>query len=572
MVDQLSTFADEVTRVAREVGTEGKLGGQAQVEGVSGTWRDLTENVNQLASNLTTQVRAIAEVSTAVTQGDLTRSITVEAAGEVAELQGQHQPDDPQPPRDHGGATRQQDWLKTNLARISALMQGQRDLQTVTRLIMSELTPTVTAQHGAFFLAETTENGDGDARWRDGELRMVASYGYKKRKNVSNQFKFGEALVGQAALERKPILITEAPDDYIKVTSGLGEATPREHHRAAGPVRGAGARRDRAGLARARSTRSTCSSSTSSWRRSASCSPRSSPTCAPRSCCGSRSASRSELQSQSEELQSQQEELKRSNAELEEQAKSLKASEELLQTQQEELQQTNEELQEKAALLARRTATSRSRTTRSSSRARRSRRRPSSSRVSSKYKSEFLANMSHELRTPLNSLLILSNLLAQNEDGNLDEKQVEFAQTIHTAGSDLLALINDILDLSKVEAGKMDVHPTVVGVRRRCADYFERSFRPVAEQKELDVRDRRSPTTLPETIDDRRAAAPADPQEPAVERVQVHREGRRDAADASARADGHRATAREILQRRRPRDRVLGHRHRHRHRRATSCG
>ena len=195
MVDQLSSFADEVTRVAREVGTEGKLGGQAEVEGVSGTWRGLTENVNQLASNLTTQVRAIGEVSTSVTQGDLTRSIDVEAQGEVAELKDNINQMIANL-RETTEANEQQDWLKTNLARISGLMQGQRDLRTVSRMIMSELTPTVSAQLGAFFMAEA-ENGDGEPM-----LRLIASYGYKKRKNLSNEFKLGEGLVGQAALEK----------------------------------------------------------------------------------------------------------------------------------------------------------------------------------------------------------------------------------------------------------------------------------------------------------------------------------------------------------------------------------
>ena len=140
MVDQLSSFADEVTRVAREVGTEGKLGGQAEVEGVSGTWRDLTENVNQLAGNLTTQVRAIAEVSTAVTQGDLTRQVTVEAQGEVAELSDTINQMIANL-RETTQKNAEQDWLNTNLARISGLMQGQRDLATVSRLIMSEISP-----------------------------------------------------------------------------------------------------------------------------------------------------------------------------------------------------------------------------------------------------------------------------------------------------------------------------------------------------------------------------------------------------------------------------------------------
>src|SRR3954454_6247564 len=387
-------------------------------------------------------------------------------------------------------ANEQQDWLKTNLARISSLMQGQRDLQTVTRLIMSELTPSVSAQHGAFFLAETAESNDGAAD-AEGELRMVASYGYKKRKAVSNKFKFGEALVGQAALERKPILITKAPDDYIKVSSGLGEANPTNiivlpvlfEEQVLGVIELASLEEFNEVhlqfLDQLMETVGVVLSTIIANMRT-------------EELLGESQRLAHELQSQSEELQSQQEELKRSNAELEEQAKSLKASEELLQTQQEELQQTNEELQEKAALLARQNRDIEVKNKEIELARASLEEKAEQLAISSKYKSEFLANMSHELRTPLNSLLILSNLLAQNDNGNLDEKQVEFAQTIHTAGSDLLALINDILDLSKVEAGKMDVHATVVAFSG-LADYFERSFSPVAEQKglsfEIDISD-----------------------------------------------------------------------------------
>jgi HAMP domain-containing protein/signal transduction histidine kinase/DNA-binding response OmpR family regulator len=478
MVDQLSSFAAEVTRVAKEVGTEGKLGGQAQVEGVSGTWRGLTENVNQLASTLTTQLRAIAEVSTAVTQGDLTRSITVEASGEVADLKDNIN----QMIANLRETTRRnesQDWLNSNLARFSGLMQGQRDLQTVSSLIMSELTPTVNAQHGAFFLAETDAE-DGVA---SGELSLVASYGYKRRKNVSNHFKPGEGLVGQAAMEKKQILIVEPPEDYIHIGSGLGEAPPRNiivmpvlfEEQVLGVIELASFRQfdevQQRFLDQLMETIGIALSTIIANMRTE------------QLLLQSQSLTQ-ELQSQSEELQSQQEELKRSNSELEEQAKSLKASEELLQTQQEELQQTNEELQEKAALLERQNRDIEIKN-REIELARRSlEEKAEQLALSSKYKSEFLANMSHELRTPLNSLLILSNLLAANEDANLSEKQVEFAQTIHQSGSDLLALINDILDLSKVEAGKMDIHPAHVGVGQ-VRDYVERTFRPVAEEKEL---------------------------------------------------------------------------------------
>src|SRR5690242_8365130 len=188
MVDQLSSFAAELTRVAREVGTEGMLGGQANVEGVSGVWKELTDNFNQLASSLTTQVRAIAEVSTAVTEGDLTREVTVEAKGEVDALK-QNVNQMIANLRATTQRNAEQDWLNSNLARFSGMMQGQRDLQTVSRLIMSELTPLVGAGYGAFFLSH-----DGDEE-EETMLQLIASYGYKTRKKVSNRYKLGESLV-----------------------------------------------------------------------------------------------------------------------------------------------------------------------------------------------------------------------------------------------------------------------------------------------------------------------------------------------------------------------------------------
>jgi HAMP domain-containing protein/CheY-like chemotaxis protein/nitrogen-specific signal transduction histidine kinase len=485
MVDQLQSFAAEVTRVAREVGTQGQLGGQAEVEGVSGTWRDLTENVNQLAGNLTTQVRAIAEVSTAVTQGDLTRQISVEAEGEVAELSDTINQMIANL-RETTQKNAEQDWLNTNLARISGLMQGQRDLATVSRLIMSEISPLVTAQHGAFFLAES-DNG------ADAELRLIASYGYKKRKTVSNQFKFGEALVGQAALEGKSILITNAPHDYVKVTSGLGEALPVNiivmpilfEDQVLAVVELASLREfsdvNQAFLEQLGETLGVVLNAIIANRRTEELLEQS-------------QSLAEELQSQSEELQSQQEELKRSNSELEQQTSSLRASEELLQTQQEELQQTNEELQEKAELLSQQNRDIEVQNEEIERARADLEEKAAQLAVSSKYKSEFLANMSHELRTPLNSLLILSKLLAENPNQNLTDKQVEFASTIHTAGADLLSLISDILDLTKVEAGKMDVNPGAVEVPAIC-DYVERAFGSVAEQKGLEL----EITTAPDT-------------------------------------------------------------------------
>jgi HAMP domain-containing protein/CheY-like chemotaxis protein len=495
MVDQLGSFAAEVTRVAREVGTQGVLGGQAEVEGVSGTWRDLTQNVNQLAGNLTTQVRAIAEVSTAVTQGDLTRQISVEAMGEVAELSDTINQMIANL-RETTQKNAEQDWLNTNLARISGLMQGQRDLATVSRLIMSEISPLVTAQHGAFFLAQS-ENGDAP------ELRLIASYGYKQRKSVSNRFKVGEGLVGQAALEGKSILISEAPPDYVKVTSGLGEATPvnivvmpilfEEQVLAVVELASLRAFSDvnTAFLEQLGETLGVVLNAIIANRRTEELLEQS-------------QSLAEELQSQSEELQSQQEELKRSNYELEQQTSSLRASEELLQTQQEELQQTNEELQEKAELLSVQNRDIEIQNAEIERARQDLEEQAAQLAVSSKYKSEFLANMSHELRTPLNSLLILSKLLAENPEQNLSDKQVEFASTIHTAGADLLSLISDILDLTKIEAGKMEINPATTSLSN-VREYVERAFSSVAEQRGLEF-EVRATDAAPATIftDDQR--------------------------------------------------------------------
>jgi hypothetical protein len=492
MVDQLSSFAAEVTRVAKEVGTEGRLGVQAQVEGVSGVWKGVTDNVNQLAGTLTTQLRAISEVSTAVTQGDLTRSIAVEAQGEVAELKdtiNQMIENLAETTR----ANQEQDWLNANMARFTGMLQGERDLETVSRLIMSELTPLVGAGHGAFFFMESP-GGEGD----EFELRLIASYGYKERKNVPNQFKIGEGLVGQAALELKPILLTEAPDDYVRITSGLGESAPVNiivlpvlfEEQVMGVI-------ELASFHRFTPVQQTffdqLSESIGVVINTIQANMRT------EELLEQSQGLAQELQAQSEELQAQQEELQQTNKELEEQAASLKASEELLQTQQEELQQTNEELEEKAELLEEQNRRIEIKNREIELARAALEEKAEQLALSSRYKSEFLANMSHELRTPLNSLLILAKLLQENPDGNLTEKQVEFANTIYSAGSDLLDLINDILDLSKVEAGRMDVHVSDVKLGD-VRDFVERSFRPVADDKtlafEVDVHGANVPPTI----------------------------------------------------------------------------
>jgi HAMP domain-containing protein/CheY-like chemotaxis protein len=438
MTDTLATFAEQVTNVAREVGVEGRLGGQANVPGAAGTWKDLTGNVNLLAANLTTQVRAIAEVSTAVTKGDLTRSITVEARGEVAELK-----DNINTMIDNLRVTtarnEEQGWLKSNIAKFTGMLQGQRDLFTVGRMLLSELAPLVGAQQGTIYQMEV---GD-DNKWT---LRLLA--GYATRSEQPQRILVGEGLVGQCALEKERILLTGVKSDYTRIASSLTDARPASI--VVLPVLFEGQTKAVIELASLVPFSITHLTFLEQLTQSIGVVLNT-----------IEATMRTEnLLQQSQqltvELQSQQKELQQTNEELAQKARQLAEQNVEVERKSREVEQARRALEEKAAELA----------------------------LTSKYKSEFLANMSHELRTPLNSILILGQQLAENTVGNLSPKQVEFARNIYSSGSDLLNLITDILDLSKIESGTVTVDAEEVGFAA-VRDSVERNFRHIAESKNL---------------------------------------------------------------------------------------
>jgi len=434
MIDTLAVFADQVTTVAREVGVEGRLGGQASVPGASGTWKDLTENVNQLAENLTTQVRAISEVASAVTKGDLTRTIRVDARGEVEELKDTIN----QMIANLKATTllnQEQDWLKSNLAKFTQMLQGQKDLNTVTRRILSELAQVADAQLGMFYILEQDEDEQNQ------KLKLFSAYAYNEELNFKREFALGQGLVGQCAIEKERILLTNVPSDYLKVGSGLGEALPVSV--IVLPVLFENQIKAVIELASFGEFSETQLDFLSQLTESIGI-----------------VLNTIEANTRTEELlaqsQSLTEELRRTNEELQDKAHLLVKQKEEVEAKNKEVEEARKSLEEKAEQL----------------------------QLTSKYKSEFLANMSHELRTPLNSLLILAQQLYENREGNLSEKQVRYAKTIHSCGDDLIQLINDILDLSKIESGYISTD--FINVRfHEITSFVETTFKHVSENKNL---------------------------------------------------------------------------------------
>lgn len=383
----------------------------------------------------------------------------------------------------------EQVWLQTKIAKLTGFLHGKNDLSKVLKTFIQELVPVIGCNYGAIYLTDEVDDKT--------VLRLQAGYALYDMTRYKNVIAIGEGLVGQAAASKRWINLEEVPADYIKIHSGIGETEPKSllivpilfEEKVKGVIELASITQiteiQRKLISEiVESVGTTVNTIRGQMRVEA-------------LLCESQTLTE-ELQTQSEELMSQQEELTRSNEQLNERTRELKESEELLQAQQAELERSNRALKQKTIELENQIEETKQKNEQLEKSRKEIEQQAIQLALTSKYKSEFLANMSHELRTPLNSLLLLSQFLVDNKDNNLSSQEVEYAKTINESGNDLLKLINEILDLSKVEAGKMEVNPDPASMQELC-EYAERSFRHIARDYGLDYEVRKE-DDVPEVV------------------------------------------------------------------------
>ena len=443
---QLACLPVEVCRITREVGLEGRLGGRVSLPDPAGAWSDMVDNVNRLAASVSGQVRAISRIASAMARGDLSEELKIEAEGELGVLRDNintliHSL------RDTTRRNAEQDWLKTNLARFARLLQGQRGIAPVAQLVMRELATLLRIQHGLFYVMDQAQL---EARC----LRLGAAYAAGAHARTA--WRLGEGLIGQCALDRKPLLVADVPPAYLTIRTGVGAAAP-----ACLLVQPIVFENEVKAVLELASFTPFSTIELNFLDQLGECLGVVLHTI--------EASMRTEnlltqAQSLAQELQSQQEALSRSNADLQEKAVLLERQKAAMQMKNQEVELTRMSLEEKAEQLT----------------------------LSSRYKSEFLSSMSHELRTPLNSLLILARQLGDNHDNNLSPREVEYAQTIYSAGGDLLNLINEILDLAKIESGTVKLDQRDVAFDDIEAQLL-RMFTPIAESRGLRFEIRRGP-------------------------------------------------------------------------------
>lgn len=459
---ELTDFIKETTQIANCI-ANGNFDVQLDVRG---PYDILAKSMNQMISNF----QLVISQANRISKGDLSIEVSVQSDHDIL---GNTLNMMTRALRKSKEDNHVKDWLKSGQTQMNDAIRGEYDIPTLCEKIIRFVAKYMDCQIGALYVKDSTTN----------DLQLISSYAFEKRKNLSNRYSLGEGLVGQAALEKQPIIVKEVPDDYTRITSGLGEKLPSmilvypltTNNNINGVIElGCFSPISNTDMELMKAIAEPIAIAIHS------------------------AQSRTRLnallkttQDQSAQLQEQQEELRQSNEELEERTQILQESKAKLQTQQEEmevqqeeLRQSNDMLEQQKAILEKQKASIENKNIELERAQHIIQEKINEVETASRYKSEFMANMSHELRTPLNSIILLSRLLADNKYGNLTDKQAKFADTVHSCGNDLLNLINEILDLAKVESGKMELHPQDVHIKM-IAKKMEQFFGPSATEKKL---------------------------------------------------------------------------------------